>query len=628
MLTSKHSLKPARRAHRITDITNGILGMALLIGIALAGCAFSPANRVQQRIAENGLSTSLDLSDMRLTEIPPEVCTLTHLTNLSLSDNRLTSLPPEISALTNLTWLDISYNDLTTLPPEIEQLTNLETLHVRHNALTALPPEIGDLTQLKILNAAENELTALPPAVGALDQLERLILFENHLTALPESVWALPNLEELALEYNQLTALPISAPVWARLEKLRLTGNPIYTLPPVVERRVEEGALVLEHDPDKRQPKVYVNPGVVCAGGTVLMFISAHALNIGWGKHRRKLAARLQAEGAVYVVPPFARYATLLVLLLTAYITIPLTASALWTWRQGETSLGYALLLPVILSPAWLTALAMLVHNSGIVLMTEEAIALYRPWRTRRVAYDAITGIKEDAPGIPPTLVVRGRAATLRIPRSVEGYVDLHARLRHDTGAPHPEAQPAAALPLRLRITPKARRFNRTGALVLTLLTLGVLFLIWWLPRAQGDVPPYTTNAVINAVALALFISALFIPAIVIFLLDIDPRSPVALDITATGIRYCYRGNRCYLRPLDDLHTIAIQVVQKARRSRISGVTIYSKPWISPLTLRFKDGSGVTFSPARMWQFGYSRERLYTVLAQLLPDKEGIVEKI
>ena len=45
----------------------------------------------------------LDLSDMKLTELPAEIGQITNLTQLNLSRNSLSSLPPEIGQLTNLT---------------------------------------------------------------------------------------------------------------------------------------------------------------------------------------------------------------------------------------------------------------------------------------------------------------------------------------------------------------------------------------------------------------------------------------------------------------------------------------------------------------------------------------------
>src|SRR5947209_8580841 len=70
---------------------------------------------------------------------------------LNLSELGLVRLPPEISELTALRKLDLSGNNLTSLRP-IEALPELTTLNLRENHLTQMPPELGKLTTLKMLN--------------------------------------------------------------------------------------------------------------------------------------------------------------------------------------------------------------------------------------------------------------------------------------------------------------------------------------------------------------------------------------------------------------------------------------------------------------------------------------------
>src|ERR1022692_2186805 len=60
---------------------------------------------------------------------------------------------------------DISNLRLTALPPEIVQLPSLRTLHLVGNQLTELPPEITQLTRLQTLTLNDNQLTELPPVI-------------------------------------------------------------------------------------------------------------------------------------------------------------------------------------------------------------------------------------------------------------------------------------------------------------------------------------------------------------------------------------------------------------------------------------------------------------------------------
>ena len=87
------------------------------------GSAYQRALDRIQAAKESG-ATELDLSGMRLAELPPEIGQLANLQELYLSENVLTSLPPELWQLTNLRVLDLSGNALTSLPPEVGQLTH------------------------------------------------------------------------------------------------------------------------------------------------------------------------------------------------------------------------------------------------------------------------------------------------------------------------------------------------------------------------------------------------------------------------------------------------------------------------------------------------------------------------
>jgi C-terminal novel E3 ligase, LRR-interacting len=156
-------------------------------------------------------SATLDLSCLKLTELPLVIGQLTQLTSLCLSFNELTALPNEIGNLTQLTNLKLYINKLTALPNTIGNLTQLTSLCLRRNELTALPNEIGNLTQLTNLKLCVNKLTALPNTIGNLTQLTSLQLDSNKLTALPSTIGNLTKLIFLDVSDNEdLTSLPLS----------------------------------------------------------------------------------------------------------------------------------------------------------------------------------------------------------------------------------------------------------------------------------------------------------------------------------------------------------------------------------------------------------------------------------
>jgi len=171
---------------------------------------------------------------MNLTELPPEIATLTHLTTLDLSFNQFTALPEAIATLTNLITLYLSGNQFTTLPKAIATLTNLTTLDLSHNQLTTLPEVIATLTNLTSLNLSHNQLTALPEAIASLTNLTTLDLRDNQLTALPEAIATLTNLTSLYLSRNQLTVSPGVIATLTNLTSLYLSSNQLTVLPEAI----------------------------------------------------------------------------------------------------------------------------------------------------------------------------------------------------------------------------------------------------------------------------------------------------------------------------------------------------------------------------------------------------------
>jgi Leucine-rich repeat (LRR) protein len=78
-------------------------------------------------------ATTLDLSSLRLYELPPDLANLTDLTELNIANNRLTELPDWITDLQGLTNLSIRSNDFKVFPSPILALTGLRSLVTNYN---------------------------------------------------------------------------------------------------------------------------------------------------------------------------------------------------------------------------------------------------------------------------------------------------------------------------------------------------------------------------------------------------------------------------------------------------------------------------------------------------------------
>ena len=69
------------------------------------------------------------------------------------------TLPRTKQELLALVELDLTQEKLTHLPPEIGQLHQLQDLDLSYNQLTELPPEIGQLQQLQQLDLGDNPIS-------------------------------------------------------------------------------------------------------------------------------------------------------------------------------------------------------------------------------------------------------------------------------------------------------------------------------------------------------------------------------------------------------------------------------------------------------------------------------------
>ena len=198
---------------------------------------------------------SLDLIQLGLSPLPPEIGLLTQLKELCLSQNRLKSLPREIGSLTKLERLELDKNQLNSLPREIGFLRKLKQLHLHYNQLKSLPPEIGSLTKLEQLYLNNNQLESLPREIGSLTKLEQLRLNDNQFKSLLREIGCLTNLKQLYLWFNQLNSLPREIGSLTKLEQLHLSCTQLNSLPGEIGSLTKLEALYLNHNQLKSLPQ-------------------------------------------------------------------------------------------------------------------------------------------------------------------------------------------------------------------------------------------------------------------------------------------------------------------------------------------------------------------------------------
>ncbi|KAF5405404.1 Leucine Rich repeat-containing domain protein [Paragonimus heterotremus] len=104
--------------------------------------------------------TSLDLSNLSLNGLSPDIGSLTELVELFLYENKLVSLPSQICKLRKLQKLWLQENCLLSLPAELGLCIKLTHLDLRHNRLEGpLPVVITHLPSLVQLFLTYNKLT-------------------------------------------------------------------------------------------------------------------------------------------------------------------------------------------------------------------------------------------------------------------------------------------------------------------------------------------------------------------------------------------------------------------------------------------------------------------------------------
>ncbi len=208
-----------------------------------------------------GRIIELDLSGLRISELPDQLFTFSSLKKLDISHNYLKELPNSFESLENLRVLIIHNNELVDLPSSLYSLPLLEELDASQNFITSLPEAMIGMGSLQVLRLAANRLEELPFSLSGMSGIQILELQNNLLQTLPikvesmMSLWYLnlgqnlynkltmviepgSNLRELYLHGNQLTELNLVSSDYSQilLERLGLWDNRLAFLPDGLDR--------------------------------------------------------------------------------------------------------------------------------------------------------------------------------------------------------------------------------------------------------------------------------------------------------------------------------------------------------------------------------------------------------
>lgn len=166
----------------------------------------------------------LDLSYIKMTQVPNELASIKTLCDLYLGSCGLSTIPEFFAELPSLRYLNLDRNSLTALPSRLPP--NLKWLRLNQNKLTALPDEIGSLTKLERIYLRNNRLATLPLTLKACSEIEDINLANNDLSSFPAVLLELPKLRNLDLSGNlKITKLPDDLSKMTSLRTLILRGT-------------------------------------------------------------------------------------------------------------------------------------------------------------------------------------------------------------------------------------------------------------------------------------------------------------------------------------------------------------------------------------------------------------------
>ncbi len=134
----------------------------------------------------------IKIQDNPLKSISKEIGKLTALRELTIGQiSPDCVIPVELWNLTNLTKLIITHANLSEIPPTISGLNHLTELSLENNSISEVPEELYSLKNIKSLNLGHNKIKFLSPSIKALENINYLGIYCNPLIKFPEEIGSL-----------------------------------------------------------------------------------------------------------------------------------------------------------------------------------------------------------------------------------------------------------------------------------------------------------------------------------------------------------------------------------------------------------------------------------------------------
>jgi hypothetical protein len=325
-----------------------------------------------------------------------------------------------------------------------------------------------------------------------------------------------------------------------------------------------------------------------------------------------------------YRVPPLFRGHSIFVLILTIAVDVFLLAAGL-IGRSG-ISLGPVLLFVGFSAPLLLgMPLYLLYHNSGEVVLVDDAVIVRRWGREKRLRYDQVVAVREFDWNLPPNLVLQGTDASVGINTQVERFSQVYEQLVQRVGVLRRRAE--AGFPFRLEATVRYQAWLIVGIILFLAMYLGFGLLPIW-SELVNEAPEFSPVLLRNATIWFALLSFVFVPALYIVIVGTIAGSlrgvqPVAYSFTEEMVGYRLPLGPWRSRPVEQLVGIYLKPVEATVRTSGKGVVVRETFRHNELALCFSDGHIFGISLDRIRQFGFTPNELYARLRRLYPEVPG-----
>jgi hypothetical protein len=169
----------------------------------------------------------LNLDNLNLKRLSPEIRRFANLTHLSLRNNQLKELPPEIGRLAKLKSITLKDNLLTEVSP-LKRLQNLEKICLIQNKLDDNAWSVfQNMSKLRELYLDFNFFTKVPDWINKLQELGVLAVSHNRVTDVPQEITALPKLVICFLQHNNIERIPEQLFRMTSMKAYKLHHNPL-----------------------------------------------------------------------------------------------------------------------------------------------------------------------------------------------------------------------------------------------------------------------------------------------------------------------------------------------------------------------------------------------------------------